>query len=220
MFQPGLYPHQRHGRPARLGQHEMRCRGDVFGAQHLCLADQFALLFRRIVRILEVRAGEARFDQADLDILFAQFLAQRMGKALDAGFSRDIDRRSGALRYRRHRPDQHHVAARRHPVQGRLGCGEVGGEVDRDLILQIVFRRIRERFGRHRRIDHRDIEPAEIGVRRIEKAIHARARRQIDIDAIAFADLADVGERVVDLLRLLAFLIIIWAILRKNVTIR
>ena len=68
-------------RAARLGQHEVHRDRDVLGPEHLFLVDHLALLVGRDVRVLEVRPGQARLHQTDLDALAFQGLLDRGGDA-------------------------------------------------------------------------------------------------------------------------------------------
>src|SRR3546814_19985624 len=78
----------------------------LFPYTTLFRSDQLALLFGRKFGILEIGAGEAGFDQPDLDVLLGQLLAERRHEALNAGLRCDIDRAARRLRYRGHRPDE------------------------------------------------------------------------------------------------------------------
>src|SRR3546814_2316443 len=108
---------------------EMRRDRDILGAQHLVGVDQLALLFGRKFGILEIGAGEAGFDQPDLDVLLGQLLAERRQEALNAGLRCDIDRAARRLRYRGHRPDEAYVASRRQAPRRYLRAAQIGGEV-------------------------------------------------------------------------------------------
>jgi len=45
MFKARLHAHQRYRGAARLGEHEMRSDGSIFGAQHGVSVDRTALFF-------------------------------------------------------------------------------------------------------------------------------------------------------------------------------
>ena len=81
MLAPGFHAHQRNRGAPWLGEHEVSRHGNVFRPQHAVLVDQPGLVCRWKLGIVEIGPGKARLDQADLDVLFRQFLAQRRGKA-------------------------------------------------------------------------------------------------------------------------------------------
>lgn len=174
--------------------------GDILRPQHLLFLDHLLLLFGVDIGIMEIGLGKARLDQADLDVATAQFLAQRLGERRDSRLHPGINCRTRAQYVRRHRPDQHDVAAISHRLDRLVRAHQIGGEIGRDRIAQVARAHLAQAAGRDRRIDHRDVEAAQPRDRIGEIAFDIVLIRQVDRAALGRADLPDHVQRIVEML--------------------
>ena len=78
-------------------------------------------------------------------------------------------------------------------------CAQIGGEVGLELIARLALAAVGQGRSRDRGVDDRDVDFAQIGFCGFEKAVDVFGDRQVDIDAVALADLVDALERVVQM---------------------
>src|SRR5690606_5856467 len=98
-----------------------------------------------------------------------------------------------------HGADVKNVPARlhplHHPVRGCHHVRQIGVDDIADLLDIGVTHTVRRKAG----VDHRDVDAAQILGTLLDEAVDVFLLREVDVDAIAFAHLADAFERIVEM---------------------